>query len=257
MHPNLLIANRAARKAGEIIVRSLDRLGNIGIREKKHNDFVTEVDIKAEQAIVEIIQNAYPQDSFLTEEQGEIWGEDRDTIWVVDPLDGTLNFLHGFPHFAVSIAKKVHGKIEQAVIFNPVTQDVFSASRGEGATLNDRRIRVAKRSSLNGTLINANFPRLGSPDTIQQKVLEKWLPLVGAFRRTGSTALDLAYVAAGYSDVFICDQFQEWDVSAGILLVKEAGGMVTDLKGNDVMTSAMGLLATNPKLLKPCLTQLN
>ncbi len=253
MHPNLVIAIRAARKAGDLMLRALERLDHLNIEEKNPNDFVTDIDLKAEQKIVEIIQAAFPNDSFLTEEQGEIWGQDRNTVWVIDPIDGTLNFLHGFPHFAVSIAKKVNGRVEQALIYNPVSQDVFTASKGEGAALNDRRIRVSKRSSLHGSLIGANFPRPGQAPALQEKILTKLVPHIGALRRTGSTALDLAYVAAGYLDGFICDHFQEWDVAAGVLLVREAGGIVTDLTGGDKILETHSLLATHPKLLKSLL----
>lgn len=253
MHPNITIAVRAARKAGDIISRALDRLPDLNVREKNHNDYVTEIDLKAEQAIIEILNTAYPTDSFLTEEQGEIWNEDRDTVWVIDPIDGTLNFMHGFPHFSVSIAKKVKGRIEQAVIFNPATQDIFTATRGEGAALNDRRIRVSKRSGLHGALIASNLPRAEEKSGAYQKMTEKLLPEIGALRRTGSTALDLAYVAAGYLDAFACVNFYEWDIAAGLLLVREAGGIVTDLKGGEEIVKENTLLATNPKLIKPLL----
>ena len=253
MHPNITIAVRAARKAGAIIVRALPHLTDIEVKEKHSNDYVTDIDLKAEQAVVEIINAAYPTDSFLTEEQGEIWHEDRDTVWVIDPIDGTLNFIHGFPHFCVSIAKKVQGKVEQAVIFNPVTQDLFTATRGEGASLNDRRIRVAKRTNLHGALVANSLPRSSGGEALLQKINEKLVPEIGAVRRTGSSALDLAFVAAGYLDAFVCDHFQEWDVAAGMLLVREAGGMVVDLKGSDAVMEQGQLLASNPKLLKSLL----
>lgn len=254
-HSNLTIAVRAARKAGDIIARALDRLDRLHVQEKGPNDFVTDIDLQAEQVIIDIIRTAYPADSFLTEEQGEIWGEDRDTVWVIDPLDGTLNFLHGFPHFAISIAKKVKGRVEQAVIFNPVSQDLFTAIRGEGAALNDRRIRVSKRTSLHGALIATNLPRLGDHTPVYQILREKTMPEIGALRRTGSTALDLAYVAAGFLDAFVCVHFYEWDVAAGLLLVREAGGLVTDLQGGDDIFRHNTLLAAPVKLAKPLLNQ--
>lgn len=254
MNPNLVIATRAARKAGNIMLQALERLDHLNVQEKKHNDFVTEIDVKAEQIIVEILQASFPNNSFLTEEQGEIWGKDRDTIWVIDPIDGTLNFMHGYPHFAVSIAKKVNGRVEQGLIYNPASQDVFTATKGEGALLNNRRLRVSKRHSLHGALIGMNFPRAGQDQAFQDKILTQLVPQVGAVRRTGSTALDLAFVAAGYLDGFICDHFQEWDVAAGLLLVREAGGMVTDLSGGDAILDTHSLVATNPKLLRALLT---
>ncbi len=250
MHPNITIAVRAVRKAGDIIVRALDRLSSLDVQEKQANDYVTDIDLKAEQAIIDILHTAYPTDSFLTEEQGEIWHEDQEAIWVIDPIDGTLNFLHGFPHFAVSIAKKVKGRVELGVIFNPVTQDMFTVVRGEGATLNDRRIRVSQRTGLHGALVASNMPRAGDRSDLYAKLMEKIVPKVGAVRRTGSSALDLAYVAAGYLDTFVCNHFQEWDVAAGILLVREAGGVVTDLQGGDAILQTGGLVASNIKLIK-------
>ncbi|MCX7122899.1 MAG: inositol monophosphatase family protein [Gammaproteobacteria bacterium] len=257
MHPQVNIAVRAARRAGDIILRALDRLESLKIHEKGHNDFVTEIDLQVEQAMIEIIAGAYPQDSFLTEEQGEIWKDDPDQIWVIDPIDGTLNFLHGFPHFAVSIAKKVNGRVEHGVIYNPVTQDIFTATRGEGASLNaSRRLRVSKRAQLSGALIATNLPRAEGEQAAYQEFLEATLPEVGAFRRTGSTVLDLAYVAAGHLDAAICVGFKEWDVAAGILIVREAGGMVTDFKGGDHVLKENRFLASNPKQMKALLPHL-
>jgi myo-inositol-1(or 4)-monophosphatase len=253
MHPHLNIALRAARLAGDIILQGLNRLDSIEFREKRHNDFVSNIDLQAEEAILETLRASFPEDSFLTEEQGELWGANPDTIWVIDALDGTLNFMHGFPFFAVSIAKKVNGRVEQALIFNPVSQDVFSASRGEGASLNDRRIRVAKRSQLPGSLIAVNMPRAAQTGDLYHNIITKILPNIGALRRTGSSALDLAFVASGQLDGFICDHFSEWDIAAGLLLIREAGGMITDFKGGDAILEQQQLLAANPKLLKPLL----
>ena len=239
------------------MLRALDRRESFKVHEKGHNDFVTEVDLQVEQAMIEIIAGAYPQDSFLTEEQGEIWKEDRDQIWVIDPIDGTLNFLHGFPHFAVSIAKKVNGRVEHGVIYNPITQEVFTATRGEGANINaSRRLRVSKHAQLTGSLIATNLPRSDGAQAAYHELMEATLPQVGAFRRTGSTALDLAYVAAGYLDAALCVGFEEWDVAAGILLVREAGGLVTDFKGGDNMLKDKRFLATNPKQMKVLLPHL-
>lgn len=256
VHPHLNVAIRAARLAGDIMIQALNHLDSVQIQEKSHNDFVTEIDLKAEAVIIERLHAAFPEDSFLSEEQGEIWHEDRDHIWVIDPIDGTLNFIHGFPYFSISIAKKIKGRVEHGLIYNPISQDLFTASRGEGAMVNDRRMRVSKRTSLKGALVAANMPRATTQAGLYQKVSEKILPEIGALRRTGSSALDLAYVAAGYFDAFICDHFCEWDIAAGALIVQEAGGMVVDFKGGDNMLKEMGLLAANPKLLKPLLVAL-
>ncbi len=246
MHAQINIAIRAARRAGDIILRALDR-----------RDEARPIDLQVEQAIIDIIAAAYPQDSFLTEEQGEIWKEDRDNIWVIDPLDGTLNFMHGFPHFAVSIAKKVKGRVEQAVIYNPVTQDIFTATRGEGAHLNAaKRIRVSKQPTLKGALLATNLPRKQTGEAAYAQFVDAVMPEVAAFRRTGSTALDLAYLAAGYVDAFVCTEFFEWDVAAGLLLVREAGGVVTDFKGAEGMIESRQLVAGNPKQVKALLPQL-
>ncbi len=257
MHPQVNIAIRAARRAGDIILRAMDRLENLKVQDKGRHDYASEVDLQAEQAIIEIIAGAYPEDSFLTEEQGEIWKGDRDQVWVIDPLDGTLNFLHGFPHFAVSIAKKVNGRVEHAVVYNPITQDIFTATRGEGASLNaSRRLRVSKLAQLNGALIATNLPRNSGDQSAYHTLMEETLPEVAAFRRTGSTVLDLAYVAAGLLDTAICVGFEEWDIAAGALLVREAGGLVTDFKGGDAILQEKRFVAGNPKQVRAVLPHL-
>lgn len=255
MHPHINIAVRAARKAGDIIMRAYDRTDHLRIEEKGHNDFVSEVDRAAEAAIIEIIGTAYPQDSFLGEEGGELLKGDPDTVWIIDPLDGTLNFLHHFPNFSVSIAQRKNNRLEQAVIYDPVTQELFTGTRGEGAMLNGKRMRVAERGSLRGSLISSNLPN-GDPAKLPfyQKLVEKTLYDVAAFRRTGSTALDLAYAAAGYVDGFICHGFAPWDAAAGILLVREAGGLVVDFDGGDDMLAKQTLLAGNPKVVRSLLS---
>lgn len=253
MHPQVNIMIRAARRAGDIMLQALDRREKLEIQEKKRNDFVTEVDLQVEQTLIHLLQESFPNESFLTEEQGEIWGEDRDSIWVIDPIDGTLNFIHGFPYFAISIAKKIKGRIEHGVIYNPASQDIFAATRGEGASLNGRRIRVSRQNHLHGALLASNTARLEATRSPCQTLVDKILPEIGALRRTGSIALDLAYVAAGQLDALICEPFCEWDVAAGLLLVREAGGRVTDLKGGDEVLNGTQLIATTPKLLKSLL----
>ncbi len=251
MHPQINIAIRAARRGGDILLRAMDRLETLKIHSKEHLEYAMAVDLLVEQSIVEVISTAYPLDSFLTEEQGEIWKEDLSQVWVVDPLDGTLNFLHGFPYFSISIAKKINGRIEYAVVYNPLSQDIFYAVRGEGAFLNTaRRIRVSKREKLNGALVATNLPRGIGSQKAYSDFSEALLSEIAAFRRTGSIALDLAYVAAGYLDASVCVGFEEWDVAAGMLLVREAGGIVTDFKGGDNILKEKNFVASNPKQLK-------
>lgn len=253
MHPHVNIAVRAARKAGDIIMRAYDRLDHIRIEEKGHNDFVSEVDRAAEAAIIEVIAAAYPSDSFYAEESGEIPNADKDTVWIIDPLDGTLNFLHHFPQFSVSIAQRINNRIEHAVVYNPITQELFTATRGEGALLNGRRMRVSERHGLKGSLLVSNLPNYISPLDFYEKFIEKTVQDVAAFRRTGSTALDLAHVAAGFSDGFVCQRFAPWDIAAGLLLVREAGGLVVDFDGGDDIFAKQNLLAGNAKVVKALL----
>jgi myo-inositol-1(or 4)-monophosphatase len=255
MHPHINIAVRAARKAGDIIMRAYDRTDHLRIEEKGHNDFVSEVDRAAEAAIIEIIGTAYPNDSFLGEEGGEIIKADPTTMWIIDPLDGTLNFLHHFPNFTVSIAQRKNNRLEQGVVYDPVTQELFTATRGEGAMLNSKRMRVSERTSLRASLLSSNLPNKdGEKLPFYQRLVEKTLYDVAAFRRTGSTALDLAYVAAGFIDGFICHGFAPWDAAAGILLVREAGGLVVDFDGGEDMIGKQTLLAGNPKIVKSLLS---
>lgn len=254
MHPHVNIAVRAARKAGEIIMRAYDRTDHLRIEEKNHNDFVSEVDQMAEAAIIEIIGTAYPNDSFLGEEGGELVKGDPDTVWIIDPLDGTLNYLHHFPHFAVSIAQRKNNRLEHGIIYNPITQELFTATRGEGAMLNGKRMRVSQRGNLKGSLISSNLPN-NDPNSLglYQNFVAKTLHDVAAFRRTGSTALDLAYAASGFVDGFVCQRFAPWDAAAGIVLVREAGGLVVDFAGGDDMLNQQTLIAGNPKIVRSLL----
>ncbi|MGR9106125.1 MAG: inositol monophosphatase family protein [Gammaproteobacteria bacterium] len=247
MHPMLNIAERAARTAGNVILRSIDRIDSLHIDEKSRNDFATEVDHRAEQEIIRVIRNAYPDHTIIAEESGVHAG--NDFTWIIDPLDGTTNFLHGFPQYAVSIALARKGRIEQAVVYDPLRQELFSASRGTGAMLNNRRLRVSGQASLKGALLGTGFP-FGA-----QKHLEAYLNMfrclsrdAAGIRRPGSAALDLACVAAGRFDGFWEIGLRQWDMAAGVLLVQEAGGIVTDFaKGNDYLSSG-NIIAANPKL---------
>ncbi|MDH5591610.1 MAG: inositol-1-monophosphatase [Gammaproteobacteria bacterium] len=232
MHPMLNIAIRAARSAGNIIVRSIQHVEHLEVTTKGRNDFVSDVDRLAEQEIINAIHKAYPEHAIMAEESGQ--QGDNDTVWVIDPLDGTTNFLHGFPHYCVSIAVMVRGKIEHGVIYDPLRDELFTASRGAGAKLNDRRLRVAKRKDLAGSLLATGFP-FKYPQHLPAYLatFNALFPQVSDVRRGGSAALDLAYVAAGRLDGYWEIGLQKWDLAAGVLLIEEAGGTVSDFAGGD------------------------
>ena len=245
----LNIAIRAARKGGNVIARSVDRIDQLNVDAKAQNDFVTEVDRQAENEIIYTIRSAYPDHGILAEESGKQDGNDYQ--WVIDPLDGTTNFVHGFPQFAVSIGLKHKGRMEQAVVYDPLRQELFTATRGNGAQLNDRRIRVTKRTELEGSLLGTGFPFK------QQQHLDVYLntfkalfPQTAGIRRAGSAALDLAYVAAGRLDGFWEIGLSEWDMAAGVLLIQEAGGLVSDFAGGNEYLQTGNIVAGNPKLFK-------
>lgn len=232
MHPMLNIAVRAARSAGNIITRSLNQLDTLTVTEKSANDYVSEVDHRAEQEIIRAVRKAYPDHAILAEESGATAGSDE-VQWIIDPLDGTTNFLHGFPQFAVSIGIKVRGRLEHGVVFDPVKDEVFTATRGDGAQINGRRLRVTRRTSLQGALLGTGIPYRADQDLERYlKTLKALLPGSAGIRRAGSAALDLAYVAAGRLDGFWEFGLNPWDIAAGIVLVQEAGGFVTDFAGN-------------------------
>ncbi|HSW69857.1 MAG TPA: inositol monophosphatase family protein [Gammaproteobacteria bacterium] len=255
--PLINIAIQAARSAGSIISRALDRLDKIQISEKQPNDYVTDVDRNAEREIIAIIRKAHPNHGILGEESGEISGNDY--TWIIDPLDGTRNFIHGFPHFAVSIAVAFKGKIEHGVIYDPVRQELFSASRGKGAQLNDRRIRVSQHKNLEECLLGTGFPYRHSPDAIRAYLgsLEAILPTSGDVRRAGAATLDLAYVAAGRLDGFWEMGLKPWDLAAGTLLIKEAGGLVCDFNGAEEYMKSGNVVTANPKILKLLLQRIS
>jgi len=247
MHPTLNIAVRAARSAGNVIIRNLDRLDSLAVHTKDRNDFVTEVDQKAEQEIIYTLRKAFPDHGILAEESGLREGDDYQ--WIIDPLDGTTNFLHGFPQFAVSIALRHKGRLEQGVVYDPLRQELFTATRGAGAMLNDRRIRVTKRKSLEGALLGTGFPFKA------QQHLETYLdmfralfPNTAGIRRPGSAALDLAYVASGRLDGFWEIGLNIWDMAAGVLLIQEAGGLSSDFLGGHSHLESGNLVAGNPKV---------
>ncbi len=247
MHPTLNIAVRAARSAGNVIIRNLDRLDSLAVHTKDRNDFVTEVDRQAEQEIISILRKAYPDHGILAEESGLTGGDEYQ--WIIDPLDGTTNFLHGFPQFAVSIALRHKGRLEQGVVYDPLRQELFTATRGAGATLNDRRIRVTRRPSLEGALLGTGFPFK------EQHHLDAYLdmfralfPRTAGIRRPGSAALDLSYVAAGRLDGFWEIGLNIWDMAAGVLLIQEAGGLSSDFSGGHDYLESGNLVSGNPKV---------
>ena len=247
MHPMLTIAIRAARIAGDLIQRSAENVDRLSINKKSKNDFVTEVDLIAEQEIIKIILNAYPEHSILAEESGEHKGNDY--IWIIDPLDGTTNFLHGYPQYAVSIALKRKGRIEVGVIYDPLRDELFTAEKGGGAMLNNRRIRVSKQTNINEALLGTGFP-FKYPEHFDS-YLQMFKTLMGntaGIRRAGSAALDLAYLSTGRFDGFWEIGLKPWDMAAGILLVQEAGGVITDFSFENDYLKSGNLIAGNPKM---------
>jgi myo-inositol-1(or 4)-monophosphatase len=251
--PIVNIAIEAARAGANIINRALKRPDLIKIAEKSPNDFVTEVDQKVESEIIYHIKRAYPEHSILGEESGEIDGNEYQ--WVIDPIDGTRNFIHGFPHFAISIAVLHKGKVEHGVIYDPNRQELFTATRGKGAVLNDRRIRVSTRKRLEDCLLGTGFAyRHTNKDAkIPTQILQTFLPGCGDVRRAGAATLDLAYVACGRLDGFWELGLKIWDVAAGALLIKEAGGIVCDLDGSENFLKSGNVVAASPTIIKQML----
>lgn len=248
--PLINIAVEAARAASNIIIRSMKRLDNVKIAEKRPNDFVTEIDQRVEQEIISIIHKAYPSHGFLGEESGEVKGDDYQ--WIIDPIDGTRNFIHGFPHFAISIAVRHKNKIEHGVIYDPNRQELFTASRGKGAQLNERRIRVSERKHLEDCLLATGFAyrHKNKDNPVPAKVFQSMMPIVGDVRRAGAATLDLAYVACGRLDGFWEMGLNIWDIAAGILLVKEAGGMVCDPHGGEDYLKTGDVVVANPVIMR-------
>lgn len=255
MHPTLNIAIRAARNAGRILLRYLERTDAIAVTSKSRNDFVSEVDRSAEAAIIQELRSKFPDHAILAEESG---AQGRsEFLWVIDPLDGTTNYLHGFPQFAVSIALTYRGQLDQAVVYDPLREEMFTASRGRGAQLNDRKLRVTARPELEGALIGTGFPfRDHRHLDAYLGMLKAMMQDAAGIRRPGSAALDLAYVAAGRLDGFWELGLAEWDFAAGALLIMEAGGTVSDLAGGDRFPQTGNLVAGNLKVHKAMLDRL-
>ena len=250
LHPMLNVAVKAARAAGAIINRAALDVEAVRISQKQVNDFVTEVDLASEAIILETLLTAFPHHGILAEESGSTHGDPHaDHIWIIDPLDGTTNFIHGFPVYCVSIALSVRGKIEQAVIFDPSRNDLFTATKGRGAFMNERRIRVSKRTNLTECLISTGFPfRKGDNFNQYLRMMGDVMQRTAGLRRPGAAALDLAYVAAGFTDGFFETGLSPWDVAAGSLLVTEAGGLVGNLTGEADFLEQKECLAGAPRI---------
>ena len=256
MHPMLNTALGVARSTAEMIYKAYEQVESIEVESKGTHDYVTKVDRASEQRIIEGLQKRYPDHCFLGEENGLVEGRDKDYVWVIDPLDGTTNFIHGVQQFAISIALKVRGQTEVGVVLDPVSKEEFTASRGRGAQLNGRRIRVSKQAKLDGALLSTGFPF--RPD--QKRYFNAYMGILGDFtqttagiRRAGAAALDLAYVAAGRYDGFWEFGLSEWDLAAGALLITEAGGLVGDPRGGSDYAKSGNIVCAPPKLFKPML----
>ena len=248
MHPMVNIAVRAARSAGNVITRYMDRLDTLTVETKGRNDFVSEVDRMAEREIIGVLRKAYPHHAIMGEETGTS-GEDDEFQWIIDPLDGTTNFLYGVHHFAVSIALRHRGRLEVAVVYDPVRQELWTASRGNGAQLDGRRIRVTQRQDLNGALLGTGFPHKAPQHIDAYLGMFKALSQLAAdIRRPGAAALDLAYVACGRYDGFWEIGLAPWDMAAGLLLVQEAGGVVGDFTGGPGHFKSGNVVAGNPRI---------
>ncbi len=250
--PLLNVMTRAADKAARGLKRDFGEVEQLQVSQKGPADFVSNADLKAEKILREELQKARPAFGFLLEEGGTVKGSDPDHRWIIDPLDGTTNFLHGLPHFAISIGLEKQGEIVAGVIYDPIKDEMFCAEKGGGAFLNDRRIRVSSRKSLHESLIGTGIPfrGQGNPDRFA-KQLGAMMRETSGVRRWGAAALDLAYVAAGRLDGFWEEDLQAWDMAAGLLLVKEAGGYISDLRGGQTMLESGAVLASNGLLHAP------
>jgi myo-inositol-1(or 4)-monophosphatase len=256
MHPILNIAVRAARRAGSIINRAALDSGGLRVTSKRAKDFVTQVDHAAEEAIIDIVRKSYPEHGFVAEESG-IANADAEHVWIIDPLDGTTNFIHGFPQYCVSIGIKSRGALAHAVIYDPARNELFTASKGRGAFLNDRRIRVSSLARFGDALVGTGFPfKEVTRLELYTRQLQTMMRTCAGVRRAGAAALDLAYVACGRLDAFWELGLSPWDMAAGALLILEAGGLVGDLKGDNGYLESGDIAAATPKLFSPLLESL-
>ena len=252
MSPILTVIIAAARMAARKLVRDFGEVEQLQVSLKGPADFVSQADIQAEKTLHAELSRARPDFGFLMEESGTIAGKDPDNRWIIDPLDGTINFLHGLPHFAISIAHESNGILNAGVIYDPVRDEMFRAERGQGAFLNDRRLRVSARRALENSVLATGIPCLGRDrHPAYLEMLSAVMDTCAGVRRFGSAALDLAYVAAGRYEGLWETGLKPWDMAAGILLVREAGGMVSDLKGGATMMESGNIIATNDLLDQP------
>jgi len=253
MHPMLNIAVRAARRAGSVINRAALEGGGFEVRAKQRNDFVTKVDHAAEAAIIETVRKAYPDHAVLAEESGAPPGQ-AEYQWIIDPLDGTTNFIHGFPQYCVSIAIRHRGALAHGVIYDPTKNELFTASKGRGAFLNDRRIRVSKCARLGDALVGTGFPfREVERIELYTRQLKTMMQTAAGVRRAGAAALDLAYVACGRLDAFWEMGLSAWDMAAGALMILEAGGLVGDLRGDAGYLDSGEIACATPKIFSALL----
>jgi myo-inositol-1(or 4)-monophosphatase len=248
MHGMVNIAIKAARRAGEVMIRQLNRLESLEVMEKGRNDFVSQVDRAAENAIIEVIHDHYPEHAILAEESGA--SGEHAVQWIIDPLDGTTNYLHGFPVFSVSIAVREDGELQHGVVYDPLRQEIFSASRGQGAQLDGRRIRVSRQTALRGALVATGFPyrMLDEHMDIYLQMLRQVMIETAGVRRPGSAALDLCYLAAGRVDGFWELGLSLWDIAAGTLIIREAGGRISDFRGTDGFLDSGNVVGGTPKV---------
>lgn len=250
LNPALNTAFKAARRAGDMMMRAASNLSSVKVDSKAFNDFVSDVDRQAENIIVDILQEAYPHHAILTEETGQIGKQNAEFMWIIDPLDGTSNYLHGHPQYAISMALLEKGVLKEALVYAPERNDLYTASRGQGALLNDRRIRVSNRIEMNQCLIGTGFP------VVNQTMMDTYLAILKDFlgktagaRREGAASLDLCSLAAGRFDGFFEFNLKPWDIAAGALIVQEAGGIVTDMHGEQTWLETGNVVAANPKIL--------
>ncbi len=252
MHALLNVAVMAARRAGNTLMRYQANLDKIKVELKGRNDYVSEADHAAEQAVIDVVHKHYPDHAILGEESGSVAGSsgDSDTVWIIDPLDGTTNFLHGFPVFCVSIGVRVKGRVEHGVVYDPTRQELFTASRGAGAQLDGRRIRVSGQKNLERALVGTGFPFRQSETAIGPylEMLRKVVTSSSGVRRPGAAALDLCYVAAGRLDAFWETGLAPWDLAAGSLMIREAGGIISGLDGSEDYLDTGHVLAGTPKI---------
>jgi len=253
MEPNktsaaLNVAVAAAREAGKLITQSIGQLDRITVSKKDNHELVSEIDLRAEQHIIELLDQSYPEFNVLSEESGDL-GRESGCCWVIDPIDGTHNFLHGHPHCAISIALKVDNEVVAAVIYDAIRNELFTARKGAGAQLDERRIRVSQVSKLADSLLCTGFPNRDPQNTKPWlKTFALVLPRAQSIHRTGSSVLDLAYLACGRYDGFWQFGLREWDIAAGSLLIREAGGLITDMSGSTNVFKSGNLIAGNPRV---------